>query len=56
MHIQNFDKFYKRVLKIFSRNKKTMTNERRNEQTNGWNDRQPKSYIAPPPHIFKARL
>ena len=51
MHIQNLDKFYKRVLKILCGNKKNYdkrTNERRNKRTNGWNDRQPKSYLAPP--------
>ena len=46
MHIQNLDKFYKRVLKILSGNEKIMTDEWTNGQ--GRNDRQPKSYIAPP--------
>ena len=44
MHIQNLDKFFKRVLKILSENENIMTDER----TNRRNDRQPKSYRDPP--------
>ena len=42
MHIQNLDKFYKRVIKILSANE-IMLDARTDEQ----NDRQPKSNIAP---------
>ena len=48
MHLQNLDEFYERVLKILSGNKKIMTDERTDGRTNERNDRQPKSYIAPP--------
>ena len=55
MHIQNLVKFYKDVLKILSINE---------IMTEGRNDRQPKSNIAPhffklgqySPHFFKAGL
>ena len=33
MHIQNLDKFYKRVLKILRGNEKDMTDERTNRMT-----------------------
>ena len=46
-HIQNLDKFFKRVLKILSRREKNMMDER----MDGRNDRQPKSYR--PPHLFQ---
>ena len=49
MHIQNLDKFYKRVLKILSGNKKIMTKEKTEGKTNRRKDRQPKSNLAPPP-------
>ena len=49
MHIENLDKFYKRVLKILSENEKIMTDERTDGRTKERNDRQPKSYIATPP-------
>ena len=42
MHIQNLDKFYKRVLKILSGNEKIMMDEGTDER----NDRQPKSYMG----------
>ena len=38
MHIQNLDKFCKRVLEILSANTKYMTNERTDEQTDGMTD------------------
>ena len=43
-HIQNLDKFFKRVLKILSGREKNMMDER----MDGQNDRQPKSYRPPP--------
>ena len=42
MHIKNLDKFYQRVLM-------NMTNEQTDERKKGRNDRQPKTYVAPPP-------
>ena len=48
IHIQNLDKYYKRSLEILSGNEKIMTDGRTKERTDGRNDRQPKSYIAPP--------
>ena len=42
MHIQNLVRFYKIFLKILSGSKIT-----RDRRTDGWNDRQPKSNIAP---------
>ena len=43
-HLQNLDKFFKRVLKILSGREKNMMDER----MDGRNDRQPKSYRPPP--------
>ena len=50
-HIQNLDKFFKRVLKILSGREKNMMDER----MDGRNDRQPKSY-RPPPTFFQMGL
>ena len=47
MHIQNLYKVYKRVLKILSGNE-SMTEEWMDGWPNRQNDRQTKSYIAPP--------
>ena len=50
-YIQNLNKFVKRVLKILSGREKNMMEE----QMDGQNDRQPKSYRPPPP-FFKMGL
>ena len=46
MHIQNLVRFYKVFLKILSGNK-IMMDRRMDGMTDGRNDRQPKSNIAP---------